>query len=65
MIEPGQDYAGEVEAANQYNVELEEDGPKIIGKHKTDSPHWAILGDGTLEELRKVVAQMKRAVGEL
>ena len=65
MIEPAEDFAGEVEEANQYNVELEDDGPKIIGKHKTDTPAWAVLGDSALEELRKVVEEMKRGIGRL
>ena len=65
MICPGHDYVGEVEDANRYNVELEDDGPKIVGKHKTDTPAWAVLGDSASEELRKIVEQMKREAGRL
>ena len=36
MIEPSQDFAGEVAAANRYNVELEDDAPKPKGRYKQD-----------------------------
>jgi hypothetical protein len=69
VIEPAEDFAGEVEEANQYNVELEDDGPKIIGKHKTDTPAWATLAVSEQEQkdafIRQVFGKMKRESGKL
>ena len=36
MIEPVQDFVGEVEEANQYNLELEDDAPKPRGRYQQD-----------------------------